>query len=290
MKTGEVIRYLRVSKNIKANTLYFNILSRPAILKFEKGISDTTTEKLFMILDRLNITLEEFFFIYNTDKANEDNKFFKTYFESFTSADINRLMNLREDRFEAYNNEKNAKNLHYTALADLTISYLSKETLRTDSFNILKEYLIKCEEWHYYELVLFTNTLDFFSEELIILLYKRAKQKMIFYKQMRKYGNEVFSLILNILVFFIERNNIEKTELFFNELIENRSKTNNMLYENAMIIFIEELITLMKTKVETRTKIDEIIMIFQTLDMPVKAKQCRGLYEVVQKNNLTNSL
>ena len=96
MKTGEVIRYLRVSKNIKANVLYFNILSRPAILKFEKGISDTTTEKLFLILNRLNVTLEEFYYIYNMKIENEDNRFLRTYFESFNSADINKLIDMRE--------------------------------------------------------------------------------------------------------------------------------------------------------------------------------------------------
>ena len=111
---------------------------------------------------------------------------------------------------------------------------------------------------------------------------------MIFYKQMRKYSNEVFSLILNILVFFMERNNIERTELFFNELLNNRSKTNNMLYENAMIIFMEELMIIMKTKIDTGAKIDEIIKIFQILDMQMKAEQCQGLYELVQRNNLTN--
>lgn len=288
MKPGEFIRYLRVSKNIKANVLYFNILSRPAILKFEKGISDTTTEKLFLILNRLNVTLEEFYYIYNMKIENEDNRFLRTYFESFNSADINKLIDMREERLELFSNEKNIKNLHYAALTDLTISHLSKETLHIDSFNILKDYLIKCEEWHYYELVLFTNSLDFFPEELIILLYRRAKQKMIFYKQMRKYSNEVFSLILNILVFFMERNNIERTELFFNELLNNRSKTNNMLYENAMIIFMEELMIIMKTKIDTGAKIDEIIKIFQILDMQMKAEQCQRLYELVQRNNLTN--
>ena len=70
MYVGKVIRDIRISKNIPSNKVYKNILSRPAIAKFEKGLSDTTVEKFFEIINVLNITLEEFEVIYSLHEDN----------------------------------------------------------------------------------------------------------------------------------------------------------------------------------------------------------------------------
>ena len=58
MKIGEVIGAIRKNKNLKSKDVYKGILSRPAISRFEKGHSDTTTDKFFQILDNLNLSLE----------------------------------------------------------------------------------------------------------------------------------------------------------------------------------------------------------------------------------------
>lgn len=76
MTVGEVIRYIRLSKKIKSKNVYTGILSRPAISKFEKGLSDTTTEKFFKIISNLNISLEEFYFIYKNYNLGIDYSFF----------------------------------------------------------------------------------------------------------------------------------------------------------------------------------------------------------------------
>ena len=79
MKTGEIIKYIRLSKKLKSKNIYNGILSRPAVSRFERGLSDTTTEKFFNILDNLNISLEEFHFIYNNYKVNTDHIFLDEY-------------------------------------------------------------------------------------------------------------------------------------------------------------------------------------------------------------------
>lgn len=60
---GPIIRKVRKDKKIKSFYVYEGILSRTASSKFERGKCDTTTAKFFMILERLNITLEEFYYL-----------------------------------------------------------------------------------------------------------------------------------------------------------------------------------------------------------------------------------
>lgn len=57
MKIGIIIKQLRVNKKILSKNLYHNLLTRVAIVKFEKGESDTSSEKFLEILDRLSLIL-----------------------------------------------------------------------------------------------------------------------------------------------------------------------------------------------------------------------------------------
>lgn len=177
MKTGIVVRYIRLSKKLKSKNVYTNILSRPAVSRFENGLSDTTTEKLFQILTNLNISLDEFYFIYNDYKVENDSDFFNNYSQAFYLNNLARLNELKVITEQKYRLTNQVKQLHYSVLCDLTASYISNLPINMENLKVLNTYLLECEEWTYYELVLFTNSLDFFPEELILLLYKRTKKK-----------------------------------------------------------------------------------------------------------------
>ncbi|WP_035051677.1 Rgg/GadR/MutR family transcriptional regulator [Carnobacterium pleistocenium] len=281
-----MVKYIRLSKKIKSGNVYTGILSRPAISRFEKGLSDTTTVKLFKIISNLNVSLDEFYYIYNK-KNNMDNdyNFYNEYTHSFYLNDLESLKLLRNTAIEAYKSTNKIKHLHYSSLTDLTISYILKEKNNIESLKILKDYLLECDEWTYYELVLFTNSLDFFPEELLLLLHKKAKEKLEYFSQLRRYSNEVFSLLTNILVVFITKNDIEKSTYFYKELKKSMSETNNKMYEKVMLSFFKELIGIIDTKKSDAQTIEQIIILFDYLEMPVKKNQCVHLYENVKSNN-----
>ncbi|WP_034298401.1 Rgg/GadR/MutR family transcriptional regulator, partial [Alkalibacterium sp. AK22] len=187
IEVGKIIKHLRVSKKLKSSNVYTGILSRPAVSRFEKGLSDTTSEKFFKILDNLNVSLDEFYFIYN-DYVQEDTLFFlRRYSNFFNKNDLEGLHNLQISALQKYNLSGKIKYLHYSTLCSLTISSVSNSPTNTEDLNILKNYLLECEEWTYYEVVLFTNSLDFFSEDLILLLYKRTKDKLKYFSELKKY-------------------------------------------------------------------------------------------------------
>ena len=86
------------------------------------------------------------------------------------------------------------------------------------------------------------------------------------------------------------KNDIEKSSFFYNELLNSTSETNNKMYEKTMIIFLNYLLQIMKTKRESTNEVEKIISIFNFLNMPLKAKQCSLLHETVKSNNLTSSV
>lgn len=285
MKVGEIVRDIRLSKKLKSKNVYHDILTRPAASRFERGLSDTTTDKLFKILANLNISLDEFYFIYNDHKPDIDHYFMSAYSRSFNLNDLNRLKELKMCTERDYNITHQIKYLHYSILCDLTISYISKEPANPKSLSILKKYLLDCEEWTYYELVLFTNSLDFFPEELISLLYKRTRKKLEVFSHLRKYSNEVFALLSNILVVFINKNDPTNCTFFYNELKNSISETNNKMYEKVMADFFKELVITINTKEMNEQNIRKIISLVTSLDMPIKTIQCQSLVQTVKANN-----
>lgn len=284
MKTGEVIKYIRLSKKMKSKNVYTDILSRPAISRFEKGLSDTTSEKFLKIITNLTISLDEFYFIYNHSTVDDSSEFLSEYSQAFYLNDLTRLKELKRVMEQKHQLTNKLVFLHYSALTDLTISYVSNEKSHLDNLQLLKEYLLGCEEWTYYELVLFTNSLDFFPEDLILLLYKRTKEKLADFNSLNKYNNDVFSLILNILVVFITKHDKEKSSFFYQELKGSISATNNKMYEKTMLIYFNDLITMMYSKEVASPSIDKIIGLFDYLDMPLKKAQCTSLFEIVKNN------
>lgn len=285
LNTGKVIREIRLSKKLKVKNVYNNILERPSVSKFEKGLSDTTSEKFFKILDNLNISLEEFYFRYNQDNESEDFYFLQNYTKLFYDVDIVGLKKLENEMLKKHKQSQQDKLLYYSILANLTVSSLSKEALNEKKLNILKEYLFKCEDWNYFEIILFTNSMDFFSKDVILLLYERLKEKLEEFKQIRRYNNELFVLVTNILVIFLIANELRISKILYSDLTQYTSDTNNKMYEKTMLMFFKELIDMISKRTTESKSIEEIINFFDFLNMPNKKRQCIQLVDIIKNNN-----
>lgn len=237
------------------------------------------------ILNNLNISLEEFYFRYNQSNENDDYYFLQKYTQYFYSNDIEGLKRLENEMYEKSKRYQQDKLLYYSVLAHLTVSDLSKEVADEDKLHILTEYLFRCEEWNYFEIILFTNSMDFFSKDVILLLYKRLRGKLEEFKQIRKYTNELFTLVSNILVLFLKENDLNTAEKLYFDLAQYTSETNNKMYEKAMLVYFKELIKMIKYKSNISIPTEEVIKVFDFLEMPNKKKQCLQLLEIIKRNN-----
>lgn len=284
MKTGVIIKEIRKAKKIKSKELYKELLSRPGIVKFENGESDTTTHKFFLMLERLNITLEEFDMLIKR-KENRDIFYTSNYIKKFYENNIDGLFQLAQNADNEFTITRNVKFCHYKAICYLLIDDLTGKKDYENEGYILQNYLMQCNTWGYYELTLFINSLSFYSNELIDLVYRKAKRNLINFNTMARYQNELFILLLNILEKKVRSLNFQKVDYYLNE-IENIDNTNKeQMYFNTMKKFFSELIYLSKTENENGVEdIKKIIEIMRFLNMDFKAKQCEDLLEFVVLN------
>lgn len=286
MGIGKLIRELRLNKKILAKDLYRNILTRAAVVKFEKGDSDTSSEKLFEILNRLNITLEEFFYLYfKKSYGDKMNLSPSEYMVAFYNRDLKMLEKISELSEIQYLKSGNIRYLHNKIISNtLMDSIMNKEHYSSESdTEIIKSYLINCDYWGYYELTLFINTLSFYSDEFIDITYKKTRAHLNTYNKLIRYRNEISILLLNILEKNFRSGNFTSAKSYYNELKKIKNTSLDNMYYQAMIAYFGKLLEYVEGEKEAEKEVNKIIEIFLFLEMKHKAIQCKHLYEDVKK-------
>ncbi|CAM5218811.1 hypothetical protein UACE39S_02267 [Ureibacillus acetophenoni] len=289
MVVGVVIREIRQKKKIHSNFLYKDLLSRPAIAKFERGDSDTSVEKFLKMLDRLNITLEEFEIVYKNEE-NKDLIFTRSYIEAFYLRNVDLLIELANKAEHEYKLFANVKFLHYKSLILLLVDELRGTQEFYKEVHVLQEYLMKCESWGYYEITLFANSLSFYSIELIDLVYKRAKCTLLIYQKLTRYRNEVGLMLFNILEKKIKCKDIPGATYYMSELIELKVSVVDNMYMQTMITFFSAIIELINGDISKHNDILRISEMFSFLELHSKSEQCKEFYkEIIQIYNISST-
>lgn len=280
MYVGKVIRDIRINKNIPSNKVYKSILSRPAIAKFEKGLSDTTVEKFFKILNVLNITLEEFEVIYK-NAGNKDILYTRKYIEAYYKKNVAALKQIAFDAKKEYLETGNEKFRHYQALVLLLIEELNGTNECREELDVIQNYLMNCNNWGYYEVTLFTNTLSFYSNELIDLVYSRAMNTLLILKNLKRYRNEVALMLFNILEIKIVSKKVSSARFYLTELNNIKLDVVDNMYIQAMIKYFTAILDLIDGKYQEDVVL-KIAEMFEFLGLDSKKNQCLSFYNKVK--------
>ncbi|HIY57288.1 MAG TPA: helix-turn-helix domain-containing protein [Candidatus Tetragenococcus pullicola] len=234
MNSGELIRELRKERKITQAQLAEGIVHRTTLNSFENENSTTSCEVLFQYLDKLNISLEEFEFLYRDRVIDEKQSLSKKVTESF---------HLKFDRQLASSILKyyeETKDFFYYALYAeyvLNKSRTDASVLKSDEVDVIKQtikgYLESITTWGRFELTLFTNCLFMFDDELIRFEFRESVQHMHMYLESSNYSKDLINFLKNGLNISYKRHCTENVALFLSELkkvADNYSNSEAYLY------------------------------------------------------------
>ena len=147
METGKLVRAIRLNKKLKAKDVYTDILTRPASIRFERGESDTTTEKLFLILQRLNISLDEFYFLYYSSQENPLFQILEELVRVHKLSDGESLLILERGFSAQYEKTSYLGYLHYACIARLLATTYVELPYPKKQVEIILDYLFQIQSW-----------------------------------------------------------------------------------------------------------------------------------------------
>ncbi|MBC2675363.1 helix-turn-helix domain-containing protein [Listeria booriae] len=160
MKFGETIKQIRTDKNLTQTQLSEGILARNHLSQVENNNYFPSYDKFFSLLDRLNVTFEEFLFIQNDKKVHFKQRIRSQIAEAANLNDIKKLEDLAVAARDLHEQTKNITYYHYMLISKALVTYNIDHTVSDDMVKFvtpIKEYLLGMDNWYLYELRLFSN-------------------------------------------------------------------------------------------------------------------------------------
>lgn len=230
------------------------------------------------MLDNLNVSSDEFFFIKNDLKKEQYLEYMIDIRKAYEMKDKRQLLVIKENCC-VYEKRDQIKFIHLSMLIDLLVNKL--DNVPSSKKNGLVMYLVKIETWTKYEMVLFNNCMYAFDESMIDLIAKKITLKLSLYENFQNYGNEAFRLLTNVYMYFLERKNFSKLIVIMKSLEEQRL-TEDCLYEKNTLLFIKGIHQMiLGNKVEGTDKIEKALEIFEVLEAKRACYMFNKLYQFV---------
>lgn len=207
-KYGVLINEIRIQKNLSLNYLISNIISKSQFYKFVSGESMISVSRFDLLLKRLSMSHEEFYFIYNK-KFDDPNLLFSNIKTSFEEKNLESLEILKNQFKIKYRSTGNLQDNHLHLLCSILGKRIQNITYYDFELNIIKNYLLSIDEWSYYEITLLNNTMFIFDYEtlnsIISILIKKTTNINVY----KKNDSALLKVISNVLILNIHHNNYQ---------------------------------------------------------------------------------
>ncbi len=229
---GMLIREFRQSRNLTMKEVCDKDLSVAQLSKFERGVSELTINKLLVILDKLNITIEEFFHAEQEFELSEFDQLIIKMKELYINRDIDSLKNIRDEQLKKYE-QRGVKFFELNAvMLSALLKDLDKEGYVSDEREAkLIDHLMEVDIWCNYEIVLFANSISLFTTEALIMLTNEMINNTKYYRVIGKHRMITIQTLTNVILILLEKGETFHSKRFHG-IMENLLETDQyLLYE-----------------------------------------------------------
>lgn len=215
---GTCFRYLRKSKNMTINDTAKGILTPQFLSEFERGNSNISTTKFFALLNKINVQITEFKLHSEELTEGTQQSFLAKYAQAYDSRNIVKLNELIDLQTQLYQMTNNERHQHNVIILKQRINNLAGIPYDGKDTKIVFQYLINCDEWNYYEVCLFGNSVFFMGiaqvEKLSLTAYKRSLK----YEELLLNSSNFALVMMNVITYFLSKNHFEPVAALFNDV------------------------------------------------------------------------
>jgi Rgg/GadR/MutR family transcriptional activator len=220
-RLGAVFRQLREMKNLSLSQTSEGICSKSQLSRFENSENDIGAEKLFQLLNAINVTYEEFVYqIRNFDKADFEQLFYATgaYEEN---GRFDKIELLRQQELE-----KPGKLHYYNALALQSILFLHHQAEKLTEAEIADaaDYLFSILEWSRYEIWIFQALSPQLSYPLCLEFANELLNRTLFYRNVPENRALIGNCIKMISFVAIDNHDVANAEKYLQRYLELQGK------------------------------------------------------------------
>ena len=278
MGHGEFIKKIRQEKHLTQKELAEGILSKNFLSKFERGESKITSEIFLNLLERLNVSLDEFEQLVISKHSQKE---FLQKLETFkTQKDGYLLENLKAEEKQLFQSDRNRRHLHNQILVEAHSQYLQGKNIDVKQKRVIQSYLFEVEEWGDYEWELFGNIVFCLSTKETHLYLDSIFRKARLGKHDTMHKRMLCRILLNIFLEDIEANSSEasQVEKYLIEVLQDEE----FYYEKIRFNYLQGILHIYQGHVEKgKLECMKMIDIFKGLKERKKVTQYQEYLDYV---------
>ncbi|MFL2099478.1 helix-turn-helix domain-containing protein [Desemzia sp. FAM 23991] len=246
---GQVLRRMREEKGYSLRQVSNGILSTSFLSKFERGESNISLSHFVNVIERMNISLDEFIFSANEYKPNELDSLMSEIASAYQRNNTSKLKMITNKEYQKWEEYGLDAYLCNSIMAEAKMLNLQRKEIDKKKREYLANYLFNVELWGNYELVIYANALTVFPPETVIALSKEVVKKTSMYKLVNKNFVQTLGILINTTIVCLE-SNLLNDALYFILTLENMHMAENLFYERTLLVFFKGIYEIKKGNIE----------------------------------------
>ena len=226
VEMGALLKKIRLSKNLTLKELASDYLSVSFLSKFERGESDISLSRFFLLLDKLDVSIEEFYGILSQDNPTHTEKLLESASKAYYQNDSLSIQKYAGEERHKFELTQDKSFLYNSIMLESFLASVSNKEVDENKVRELTDYLFSIEQWGKRELIILGNILT----------------KEIVYRT-RLFGNSDsnqrirISLLINAAYEFLRRDELDSAKYYL-DLVNDSGIPEVLLYERHELIFV----------------------------------------------------
>lgn len=235
---GKTLKFIREGKGKSLAEVAKGHISTSQLSRFENGESDITISKLFGVLAEMNVDVDEFVYASQDFKKDELTSILEQIKESLYIGNVAKLKQLLSEQMRK---SQRGEREEFHRLNAILIAYKlrnldKKIVVSKEDTAFLTDYLFRVENWSYYEILLFANTIDKLEHQTMMLFCRELIHRTQFYREMKQHRLVVSQVLLSAYLVSVQTKELVDA-IFLEKTIEGLLFDETEIFERILFKF-----------------------------------------------------
>ena len=238
VEMGALLKKIRLSKNLTLKELASDYLSVSFLSKFERGESDISLSRFFLLLDKLDVSIdEEFYGILSQDNPTHTEKLLESASKAYYQNDSLLLQKYAGEERRKFELTQDKSFLYNSIMLESFLVSVSNKEVDENKVRELTDYLFSIEQWGKRELIILGNSMSFISTQTLNVLTKEIVYRTSLFGKSDSNQRIRLSLLINAAYEFLRRDELDSAKYYL-DLVNDSGIPEVLLYERHELIFV----------------------------------------------------
>ncbi|CYU37442.1 helix-turn-helix domain-containing protein [Streptococcus suis] len=235
---GKTLKFIREGKGKSLAEVAKGHISTSQLSRFENGESDITVSKLFGVLAEMNVDVDEFVYASQDFKKDELTRILEQLKQSIYIRDVVTIKKILSEQLAKAERDSRRE---FHRLNAILIAYKLRNLDKTIVVSkgdtaFLTDYLFRVENWSYYEILLFANTIDKLGHQTMMLFCRELIHRTQFYREMKQHRLVVSQVLLSAYLVSVQTQELVDA-IFLEKTIEGLLFDETEIFERILFKF-----------------------------------------------------